>query len=365
MGEPYKVPTLCTSQTGTWGDECLNFITRSNLNHEILLFDVGHGDCTFIIDSVGKGLLIDCGSLTPHSYFKIPSFIESLLPANNQCGFVVSHYHWDHYSLFTQFKKPQSFFSTIFLPDLPTTGLGTEASLAMKDFLMMSAITGFSHYKILPEIFARTNRPVVYCKEGTRILEAGLQLRVFWPKWSDPCFGTKRVREKAATIRESIEPMMDQYGIPKPSDFEGDLNMESFFRVVRDYSRDRQGEINRQKVYAVLEEIENAFRDLADLFSIAFRTHYKRKSRCLFLGDLSGRILDKITIPGTSEYDVIKAAHHGTRFGNALEGMTTDLLLISRSEKHSKIKRIHDGYLHKMQYNMLLSTGFLGDCDVC
>lgn len=90
------------------------FMTRSRMDHEVFMFDVGHGDCVLIADDKDQGLLVDCGAQNPRHYLRVPRAIENLLVAKNSCGFLVSHYHWDHYSLFRWFKQPHALLSKIF-----------------------------------------------------------------------------------------------------------------------------------------------------------------------------------------------------------------------------------------------------------
>lgn len=158
---------------------------------------------------------------------------------------------------------------------------------------------------------------------------------------------------------------MDRYNIPKPSRYGTDYSMERFFRdlEMEELRYHELPEQIREEIHETLKQVEREFSDIANIFSIAFRTHYKRRSRFLFLGDLTDDLLNQITVPGNKRYECFKTAHHGTAFGKALRNMSTDFLLVSRSQKEfPNIKKINDGYLSKMRYQMLLSTEFLGDC---
>lgn len=337
------------------------------MDHEVLMFDVGHGDCVLIVDDVDQGLLIDCGSWIPRPYFSVPRFIENFSLVDNKCGFVVSHYHWDHYSLFRWFRHPEALFSNIYLPDLPMMGSGRHATLAIMDFLKVSIFADFGNYRILPEIFTKTRRPIVFCKKGVPINEASLPLKVFWPDLYHPSLGSKRVRQKSNDVRRIIEPIMDRYDILKPSMYRTNYSMERFFRDLEteEIKYRELPEQERKEIYQALEQVESNFSELANIFSIAFRTHRKRKSRFLFLGDLASSILNQISIPGTNRYDCIKAAHHGTEFGRALSNLSTAFILVSRNRRHKRVKKINNGYISKMRYQMLLVTEFLGDCFIC
>jgi ribonuclease BN (tRNA processing enzyme) len=344
----------------------LNFVTCpcSELDHGLFMFDVGHGDCVLIVGNLGRGLLIDCGSREPRRYSSIPSIIENS-HFIRECGFVVSHYHWDHYSLFRGFANPEKFFSTVYLPDLPLYGPGIDASFAMMDFMMVSVLANFSHYRILPEIFEKVGVKHMFCRKGYKIHEADLPLKVFWPDFFDMILQTRSVKATVATMRSILEPIMDHHDIRKPSQMP-QYSMESFFRDIQreDLRYRRLREQERKEICDTLERIEKSFNDLANIFSLAFRTHYKRKSRFLFLGDLEGSILNKISIPGTGRYECVKSSHHGTEFGSALNCVSTKILLVSRNEKYRGIRKIDDGYIHKLPHEKLLSTGFLGNCNV-
>jgi hypothetical protein len=336
------------------------------MNNEVTMFDVGHGDCLLIGDEANQHLLVDCGTSDPYSYFPVPRFIERILSFPNKCGLAISHYHWDHYSLFRWFKRPGILFSTIYLPDLPMKGTGAEAGIAIMEFLKASIFTNFSNYRILPEIFTRTRRPIVFCRKGLMINQANLHLKVFWPDLNHSILRSKKIIEKANKVRRVVEPVMDRYHISKPNRDRGDYSMGQFFReLTEEEIQYRELDEKMKEIHNSLEQVERDFGDIANIFSVAFKSSYESKSQFLFLGDLTRSVLNKISIPGTREYDCIKAAHHGTEFGRALNSKSTEFLLISRNQKRRKIKGIDDGYLSKLRYRMLLNTEYLGDCYIC
>jgi len=85
----------------------------------------------------------------------------------------------NHPSLFRAFKQPDSLFSNLYFPDLPIAGPGREAAQAIWNFLRMSIFSNFSSYRILPEVFAKCRKRVIFCRNGDILQEAGLRLRVF------------------------------------------------------------------------------------------------------------------------------------------------------------------------------------------
>ena len=200
------------------------------------------------------------------------------------------------------------------------------------------------------------------------IREASLPLKVFWPDLYDPFLGTSRVRRIANRVAGITERFMDEYNLPKPEQYGTDYSMEGFFHdLEREEILHRElPERERRYIHRTLRRIECDFAELANIFSIAFRTHYKRRSKLLFLGDLTDDSLNQLTIPGSKRYECLKAPHHGTTFGRSLRNMLTEFLLISRSQRDfPNIKKINDGYISETRYRMLLSTEFLGDCYIC
>ena len=341
----------------------LPLLTRSRMDHQIFLFDVGHGDCVLITGDKNRGLLVDCGSQNPHLYLRVPRVIEEFLITKNSCGLLISHYHWDHYSLFRLFEQPDSLFSSIYFPDLPMVGPGREAGQALVGFLKMSIFSNFMFYRILPEVFAKCRNRVFFCNKGDIIQEAGLRLRVLWPDPFDPILGSIGVVRTARVVRKIIEPLLAQYGMHIPEEYALNYTMKRFFEELEEISYQELPEQERKTMHQRLRRIEGHFKKLANMFSLALRTHRMRRSRLLFLGDLTDNILNKIRVPGNKEYDCLKAAHHGTTFGTALRNISSEFVLISRSQKDfPRIGRINDGYVMEIKYRTLLNTEFLGDC---
>ncbi len=88
----------------------------------------------------------------------------------------------------------------------------------------------------------------------------------------------------------------------------------------------------------ILTETEELFRKVSDRLSLAFVGLSNDSTRpVLFLGDLTNGILNSLAHTKTSDipftdFDIIKTAHHGTRFGKVLAGLRTWTLTVSRNE---------------------------------
>ena len=335
--------------------------SESRLDYSVMLFDVGHGDCLLLLNPSRQGLLVDCGSQIPQLHTDVPRSIDSVLPKNNTCGFIISHYHFDHYSLFHWLRKPELLFHQVYVPYLPFQGPGYQAARAIMDYISAAVLVDYSYYRILPEIFGKTARPIVPCKKGDHIKEASQNLRVLWPDIWNPALGTDRIQRIARHVQQSIEPVLSDLDFQIPVFREAD-SVLAFFEYLEDLRRQELPEQGKRRVQGILSEIEGAFKDLANSFSIIANSYRKRHSRFLFLGDAEDQILDTIKVPGRSDYICIKAAHHGTNFGKAISGLSTEFLLISRSKKEFPIKDLHDGYLLKLGYRTILSTEFLRHC---
>ena len=189
-------------------------------------------------------------------------------------------------------------------------------------------------------------------------------MRVLWPDLSDQILSKRRILCLARKIRERVEPFLNRFdiSIQKRTDY----SLKEFIRelIELQYTEMRQRE--RQDVHGMLGEIEGTFKKLANLFSLVANTYRNRYSRFLFLGDVDDAVLNEIKIPGKRHYNCLKASHHGTHFGKALQNISTEFLLISRSQREfPAINRIHKGYVLDRNYRMALSTEFLGHCYIC
>jgi len=327
------------------------------------MFDVGHGDCVLLSNNA-KFLLVDIGARWPRWYQHVARQVEASVPPNNVCGLVVSHYHWDHYSLFRTLTRPEGLFSKIYFPALPVAGPGWAAGQAMRDFLLAATLGRFGYYAILPEVFRRFRSRIVSCQKGERISEGNMDLLVLWPDFSSPLLRTKRIIRTATHVRQTIEPLLKRHNIPFPSELTDDYTTDAFLDQLTDLRYREMGEESMQALNRVLGEIEHDFRGLADTFSLAIGPAADSTQRPLFLGDLPDPVLNRLDIPQVEgAYDVVKSAHHGTRFGRKLVGLTTRFLLVSRNRYElPRVKDVHRGYLYDMNSHLRLNTECLGTC---
>jgi len=333
----------------------------SSMIHNVFLFDVGHGDCVLLKENGGESFLIDCGAQYPTRYKHIPRIIESECRKLGACGLAISHYHWDHYSLFDLFTQPEKFFLNIYVPDLPATGPQREIGTAIQEFLWLACFARYQYFYILPEILKRTRKFPIACHSGQTIQEAGLHFNVVWPDLSSPVLLKRRIRKRARIVKSVVQRVSEKYGIPLPPEIQR-FSMEQFLRNLTDLPPSKLSEPEIQDVHKNLRRIEDIFHDdLANVFSLALKSSDRNNTRLLFLGDLPEEVLNIIDA-GSGRFHLIKAAHHGTEFGKNLEKVSTGFVLVSRNKNEfPNLHEIHQGYLDNLGAPMLI-TELLGSC---
>ncbi|MFC1487446.1 hypothetical protein ACFLRN_07170 [Thermoproteota archaeon] len=331
----------------------------------LVLFDVGHGECILIFDGMLKSFLVDCGALYSRKHLNVPRWIERILPNNNSSGFVISHYHIGHYNLFQCFKRPNFLFSNIYVPNLPTKGVNKHVSYVLMEFIAVANVINFRNYRILPDIFRRFKKTPIPLQKGDLIHEMGLSFRVFWPDPKHKALNTKAIITKAKKLRKKIKPWIDKYEISIPDE---DVSIAHFFGILQELSLKEVPDFEEtNKVEKTLSDLDGIFKECCDLLSIGFQTQNgSLGNKFLFLGDLKNSILNNIIITKNNfEYDFVKASHHGTRFGRSLKNISTEFVLVSRNEtEYPRIRKVHPGYYKKIRCRILLNTNFSRTCHI-
>jgi hypothetical protein len=335
-----------------------------SMKHDVTMFDVGQGECILIRSKRLHGFLIDCGAKYPQYHSHVPCLVETSLPTHNVCGLAISHYHCDHYNLFAWFTRHDELFSNIYVPDMPTVGPSRHITYAIMKFLAVANLINFSNYRILPDIFTTCRRPIVPRKKGDIFQEADLSFHVFWPDPNHQILKAPSIVKRAETVTRKINPWIEKYRIQIADRDEG-ISMEEFFGLIQELRHREVQEPERREVEKTLWGLEETFRSFADLLSLAFTSFdCEHDERFLFLGDLTNRVLNQITIPiRYRAFNFVKASHHGTRFGKSLLKISTEFLLVSRNQReHPQLNSIHKGYFHQMRSRIVLNTEFLNDC---
>jgi hypothetical protein len=341
----------------------------------LTLFDVGHGDSA-LLEGSDKSLLVDCGALIPSRHSHVPEEIERRI-SQFDSKLVITHYHWDHYSLIKLFKNLDKCFSEVYLPELPAAGPGSEVSRFLASFVVLASLSGLSYYRIIPELF-RSKCRIRPVSRGGKIKALGQSLDVIWPDLKHNILNRGRIFLEARAATRRIEEVLKEAGIgPVPSESERETG--------NDESSENQGllgwilhntieegaRLGDPATTGILTETEELFRKVSDRLSLAFVGVPNDSTRpVLFLGDLTNGILNVLgqtrasDIPST-ELNIIKTAHHGTRFGKVLAGLKTWTLTISRNEaEFPSIDPVDSRYQTLLTPSITLNTERVGTTTV-
>ncbi|MFQ5885570.1 MAG: MBL fold metallo-hydrolase, partial [Thermoplasmata archaeon] len=330
-------------------------------------FNVGHGDCFLVSKKNREFLLVDCGARFPGNHPSIPLVVEMILHGSTPSHLVVSHYHYDHFSLLPEFALPSRILEKWYVPEIPHLGPGRQLGRAVMQFLMAATISRFERYWILAWLSRILGPPKALRKDMT-IRGGGLSFDVLWPDLGSAILGTDHIKRKAKNIHEILENILRRLDLPIPDrDVPDDMSATELFFESLPGIFARANELDDEQISWIherLTELKDDFGFLADRLSIAMETSRWSRSRILFLGDLPQRILD--FLEGDlkySSYGCIKAAHHGTEFGAALRDLSTDYLLVSRSTREfPPLKPVHHRYHDTLRYRDILTTEIHGSC---
>lgn len=187
-------------------------------------------------------------------------------------------------------------------------------------------------------------------------------MKVLWPNVWDSLLNSHRIQNLSKTIKDTIDSTFADLNIEFP-EFEGEDAVLQFFKYLSSLRQEELPDDKKRTALRSLIELEGVFNEVANLLSIIAVSYRKRHERILLLGDADNDILDSITIPGNNNFCYIKAAHHGTMFGDALKNTSTEFLLISRSKKEfPRTDPVNNGYLLKSRCKLILSTEYLHNC---
>jgi len=308
---------------------------RKNCN-TFIQFDVEHGECNFLLDKKNDFLLIDCGSKAPLQNSWVPQLIENYCQGM-QSSLILTHYHDDHYSLFHHFQNPSQFLKKIYVPKVPIHK--SYASGLLFEIIALAILSNYSYFNVLPKVF-NCGAKIIECDSRCIIPEFGQQFNVFWPDFS--YFNVNQNEEQMyRRILAGLKKIEKELDISIEVD--KDKSFVENIRRLREKYEDIEEE-KRSIIKDTIREFGSAFSDVANLHSLGFNSKYKRKDRYLVLGDIPSNVLNHVIIPGKPQYDIIKAAHHGTEFGTQLSNIQATYVLISRNTKKRKIKPIDTRY---------------------
>jgi len=332
---------------------------RSSL--EILVANMGHGDCTGIFRH-RKSLIVDFGTKGVKKYAKEAAYVEYLTSTKNERKLIVSHYHYDHYSLLRRLST--GYFHESYLPALPPE---TSVGRAVLEAITLFITLRYRRYFLIPEIL-RTSRRIIPLIRGNRFTAADFDWEVMWPDYrvleqiGRVCNMVRRLRAKISRIRDGLSEQQRRrfdeiYGKLSISFArEGVANhrksMEEEYTMEEDEPYDS---IENENLWHPLEEIEDEFRTLANYTTLIVRNTF-----FLFMGDVDDKVLNDFVRLNDQPYLFVKASHHGKCYGRGLNSLSTVVLAVSRDGR----TKIHRGYFHRMKWNILIDTARHRTCSI-
>ncbi len=260
--------------------------------------------------------LIDLGSSTPTNQTGAVDFVRNAT-SSRQTDLVLSHYHWDHFSLYSPIGNPK--LNRLIVPAVPF--LGARESLSQ--FFAIADIASYGYYRILPR---------------TMMMQGILGE------------ARKSLSDNDSDYFEKLLAYLSRAMSKGQSERDKDNHPQ----------REPLPPKNLEELQKSLDKTEKAAKEIADYFSLAFNLLVDDKNFALFLGDCPNRILDQLS-PVVGPYAVIKGAHHGTRYGSCLDDVETTIEIFSRG---SRTRPIHEGYRKYVTFQTSYSTDRDGDLSI-
>ncbi|RLI81787.1 hypothetical protein DRP04_05345 [Archaeoglobales archaeon] len=312
---------------------------------KVVVPDMGHGNCVGIFN--GKdSLIVDCGTRTKKKEENFYKFIRPKLNSKKR-ELMITHYHTDHYNLLH--SLPQKFFEETYLPALPPE---SDSAAAILEFLALSIATRFKDYPLIPQIIKVTKKITPLIKNDS-FSALGKDWETLWPDYSKidkvNKVRIKNLREKIRIVQdrlssEALEEFKRWYSILSHVFSGKEVECEAYRIDIQDFEPS-------QGVLESLEEIEGAFRQLADRTSLVAREVH---GEFLFTGDVDNAVLNNyLDFSDIEHYFLIEAPHHGGRYGSAFNNVKTTILVISRRSGYLP----RPEFMHNISWDLLVDTG--------
>ena len=326
---------------------------------EIIVPDMGHGDCVGIFRPK-KALLIDFGTNGVKRRAGEAQEVENMINTRNERKLIISHYHSDHYSLVKRF--PSKYFDESYLPALPPR---TAVGRVLLQTLALLIVMRYRHYPLIPEII-RTSRKIRPSIRSDTFTAVGLRWKVEWPDYR-VLEKIRRVHNKSENLRRKISRITQKLSEAQRRRFEeiyGYLsrslapeeryeNLKRIFPEMDRYEISGNSAIDNNSLRQHLREVEKDFKGITNYASLIVRNNL-----FLFTGDVANKVLDSYVRLNDQPYFFAKASHHGSCYGSGLDGLSGDILTISR-DKRSKIRK---EYFYNVDWKILIDTARHGSC---
>lgn len=139
---------------------------------------MGHGNCVGLFNGKVPPLLIDCGTRNSEKEINFLNHIDAQLKKTQTGDLVITHYHFDHYSLINKFSN--DFFNNIYLPALPHYSATADAMLR---YLSVASVLAYQDFYLTPIIASRTKnvQPLVKDQLFTAL---DRNWEVLWPDYT-------------------------------------------------------------------------------------------------------------------------------------------------------------------------------------
>ncbi|WNZ28658.1 MAG: MBL fold metallo-hydrolase [Candidatus Bathyarchaeota archaeon] len=298
--------------------------------------------------------VIDCGTRDSKKAINFCNGLKKELTKIASHDLMISHYHFDHYSLVNKF--PFFFFDNIYLPALPPQSRTADI---MYQFLSVANILAFRNYYLAP-IISNHGKKICPLVKGDSFNAINREWKVLWPDYN---VVDKINRKKINKLQIEIGKIVEEL---RPDDREA--FEQTYGRLSRTFSTKEKSEEQTLTISIPLEKetdnrfndrlrkIEGNFRNLANRVSLVVRDE---SNDFLFTGDVDNTILDNY-LNFEEEYFLVQAAHHGGYYGQAFNNVETNLLVISRAKRY----KTRCEYYQELTWNKLIDTAMMGNSKI-
>lgn len=321
---------------------------------KIIVPDMGRGNCIGIFDKDSAPVLVDCGTMNKSKVHNFTNLVEKRIKKTNNRNLIITHYHFDHYSLIRNF--PHKFFNNIYLPALPKE---SSAANVMLKFLALATVVRLKKYYLTPIILSRAKN--VHCLvkgEGFNIINRDWE--VLWPDYQ---IVDKRNRRKIKTVLKKINEVKQELTDEQAQEFDKLYDqlsgafagqLEELDNIPKEIPQNNE---RISKIQNALASVEEVFRDIANRASLVVRDEF---IDFLFTGDIDEVILNNELDFGNHQHFLIEAPHHGGYYGYAFDNLSTEILVISRRANYKPNCR----FFRNLPWTILIDTAKNGNCIV-
>jgi len=325
---------------------------------EIIVPDIGHGNSVGIFENGMYPLLIDCGTESNGKRRNFTNLLEPPLKRANGGDLVITHYHFDHYSLLSG-SFSGKFFNNIYLPALPQKSLTAQA---MERFMALAIAARYEKYYL--SLWISSFGKNIHCLVKDESFNAiGRDWEVLWPDYNIIDRINRRkikaIFEKVDEVRENLDERQSQE-FEKSYDYLSKCFSEEPKRL-DDLPREStpretlRNEETDEEVRNGLMSIEKIFKGVANRASLVVKDV---STDFLFTGDVDDVILNNYLNFGNQGYFLIESPHHGGYYGSAFDNVSTEALIISRKQTDKPDYRFY----RDLPWRILVDTAKNGNC---